>query len=73
MSPQTVTGHFCAAAVSAREYGRWAAETGWTYDRLDVGFILEDLSCLFTQPLDVGLGQLLAGHQALDPAVEGRD
>lgn len=70
-----MTGHFCAAAVSAREDGRGATATatGWTYDRLDVGLVLENLSCFFAQPLDVGLGQLLAGHQALNPAVESRD
>jgi len=50
-----------------------AAEGGRTYNRLNVGLVLENLSCLFAQSLDIGFGQLLAGHQALDPAVEGGD
>lgn len=28
---------------------------------------------LFAEPLDIGFGQLLAGHQALDPAIECGD
>jgi hypothetical protein len=34
---------------------------------------LEMHTNLLAKPLNVGLGQLLAGHQALDPAIEGGD
>jgi hypothetical protein len=90
MSPQTVTGHFCAIVsrhVMQRSYQ--------TYHWLDVRLILQDftglsrnrsvrtshgamlqspmVAYLLAQPLHVALGQLLAAHEALDPAVQGGD
>lgn len=41
-----------------------------TFHGLHVGFVLEHLTRLFAQPSHVLLGELLAGHQGLDPAVE---
>lgn len=43
------------------------------FDRLYVGFSLENLTCLLAQSVHIRLGQLLAGHQALDPTIQSRD
>lgn len=66
-------GAFLAAAVSALQQKGRRRRRGCTYDGLNVGLVLQDFSRLLAQSLDVGLGQLLAGHQGLNPAVEGRN
>jgi len=41
--------------------------------RLDVGLFHQDLACLLAKSLDIGLRELLALHQVLDPAVNITD
>ena len=75
------------AARTERAYGRgragWREEAGWDrstwrYTRCEVGRGQGEeepgaKTDLLAQPLDISFGELLALHQALNPAVEGWD
>jgi hypothetical protein len=41
----------------------------WAFHWLHVRLVLQDLSCLLAEPLYIDLGQLLTGHQALNPSI----
>jgi hypothetical protein len=88
MSPHTVTGHFCAIVSGGwRRSGivyvpRAVRSTRPAAPRGPIAHCCQNMprSCvqaavayLFAEPLYVALGQLLAGHEALDPAVQRGD